>query len=183
MKLENNGIGKTKFIVVVGIFSAIAFILQIIGSAIGIKVSGFLEIEISDIPALIISMAYGPLAGVCTELIKNILHCFVTTTGFVGEFANFAVNAMFCFASGIIYKYHKTFKTAIISLVIGVVAMCVTGIFTNLFVMLPLYMKGADFATRTDLVLKVILPFNVLRGLIITTLTTILYKRISKVIK
>ena len=64
---------RTKLVVVVGIFSAIAFILQVIGSMMGIKVGGFLEIEISDLPALIVSLAYGPLFGVLVEFIKNIL--------------------------------------------------------------------------------------------------------------
>ena len=73
-------ISKTKFIVYVGIFSAIAFILQFIGSLMGLKVGGFLEIEFSDLPPLILTFYFGPLAGVLTELIKNILHLFLTQT-------------------------------------------------------------------------------------------------------
>ena len=42
---------KTNFIVKVGAFSAIAFVLQVIGSLMSIKVAGFLEVEISDLPA------------------------------------------------------------------------------------------------------------------------------------
>ena len=55
---------KTKMIVTVGVFSAIAFMLQMIGSFMGLKIGGFLEIEFSDVPALILALAYGPLAGV-----------------------------------------------------------------------------------------------------------------------
>lgn len=173
----------TKKVVVVGIFSAIAFMLQMLGSIIGLKVGGFLEIEFSDLPALIISMAYGPLVGVLIELVKNLLHCAVTTTGFVGEFANFAVNGIFCFVAGSIYKRHKTFKTAIISLLLGVIAMVVGGLFTNLFVMLPLYMPQAEFSAKLSLVLGLIVPFNAVRGLVLVLITSLLYKRISRVIK
>lgn len=173
----------TKKIVVIGIFSAIAFMLQMIGSIVGLKVGGFLEIEFSDLPALIISMAYGPLVGVLIELVKNLLHCAVTTTGFVGELANFAVNGIFCFVAGSIYKRHKTFKTAIIALVLGVVAMVIGGIFTNLFIMLPLYMPQAEFSAKLSLVLGLIVPFNAVRGLVLVLITSILYKRISRVIK
>ena len=60
---------KVDFIAKVGIFSAIAFVLQLLGSIVP-KVSGFLEVEVSELPALIMSLALGPMAGVMVELIK-----------------------------------------------------------------------------------------------------------------
>lgn len=178
-----NKVNRTKFVVVVGIFSGIAFVLQVIGSMLGLKVGGFLEIEISDLPALIISLAYGPLAGVMCELIKNLLHCTMTSTGLVGEFANFIMNGTMCLAAGIVYKYNRTFKGAITALLAGSLAMVLAGVAANLYIMLPLYMKDADFVTRLGLVLKIILPFNIARGLAISASTVIVYKKISKLIK
>ncbi len=176
-------LNKTKFVVVVGIFSGIAFILQVLGSIMGLKVGGFLEIEISDLPALIIALAYGPLAGVMCELIKNLLHCTMTSTGLVGEFANFIMNGMMCLAAGFVYKYNKTYKGAILALLAGTAAMAAGGILANLYIMLPLYMSEASFTARLDLVLKVILPFNIVKGLGISVITLLVYKKISKLIK
>ena len=51
----------------------------------------FLKIDISDLTALLGGVALGPMAGVTIALLKNLLQ-FVTgmsTTGGVGEFANF----------------------------------------------------------------------------------------------
>ena len=174
---------KTKFLVHVGIFSAIAFILQFIGSMIGLKVSGFLEIELSDIPPLILTFYYGPLAGVLCELIKNILHCFITSTGFVGELANFVINGTMCFVAGIIYKHIRTFKGAVISLCAATIAMAIAGILANFYIMLPLYMPGVAFLEKFRLVMYTILPFNLVKGAVISILTLLLYKRISKAIK
>lgn len=174
---------KTKFLVNVGIFSAIAFILQFIGSLMGLKVGGFLEIEFSDLPPLILTFYYGPLAGVLCELVKNILHCFITSTGFVGEFANFVMNGTMCFVAGIIYKNIRTFKGAIISLCAATVAMVIAGILTNLYIMLPLYMPDANFLAKFNLVMYTILPFNIIKGIVTSILTLLLYKRISKAIK
>ncbi len=174
---------KTKLLVNVGIFSAIAFILQFIGSMIGLKVGGFLEIEFSDLPPLILTFYYGPLAGVLCELIKNLLHCFITSTGFVGEFANFVINGAMCFVAGMIYKHIRTFKGAIISLCAATVAMVIAGIWANLYIMLPLYMPAADFSQKFQLVMYTILPFNIAKGAVISILTLLLYKRISKAIK
>ncbi len=181
--LNKRGITRTKMVVTVGIFSAIAFILQLIGSFIGLKVGGFLEIEFSDIPALIVALAYGPLSGILVELVKNVLHCAVTSTGFVGEFANFVINGILCFTAGIIYKKYRTYKGAIIALFIATVMMSLAGILVNRYIMLPLYMPDAPKEVIYTLVMGTILPFNIVKGLVISLITVLLYKRISKIIK
>jgi len=175
----NKRTNKIRLSVFVGVFSAIAFILQLIGSMAGIKVSGFLEVEISDLPALIIALAYGPLAGVLCELIKNLLHLTVSTTGFVGELANFVINGTLCYVAGMIYKHNKTFRGALCSLIFGVFAMLIMGIVANLYIMLPLYMPAAPFHAKMTLVLSTMLPFNAVRGFVLSLLTLLLYKRIS----
>ena len=176
-------ISNTKLVVSVGIFSAIAFLLQLLGSMMGIKVSGFLEIEISDLPALIVALAYGPLAGVLTEFIKNLLHCAVTSTGFVGEFSNFVINGTMCLAAGLVYKYNKSFKGALIALLVGTLTMSFVGIFSNLYIMLPLYMPTAEIGFKMKLVLGTILPFNIIKGMVLSVITVLVYKKISKLIK
>lgn len=167
----------------IGVFSAIAYVLQMLGSFIGLKVGGFLEVEFSDIPPIILTFAYGPLAGVISELVKNLLHCFTTTTGFVGELANFAINGTFCFVAGIIYKYIKNIKGAIISLSAGTIAMSVAGIFSNLYIMLPLFMPTAPFNVKIDLVLYTILPFNIIKGIVVSVITLLIYKKLSPILK
>ncbi len=174
---------RIDFIVKVGVFSAIAFVLQVIGSMMSIKVAGFLEVEISDLPAMIMSLALGPMAGVMVELIKNLLHTTMTSTGFVGELANFVVNGAFVFVLGAIYRKNKTKKGAIISLIVATLALAIIGIFVNMFIMLPLYMPNADFITRLNLALYTIAPFNLARGTVLSLITIFIYKRISGILK
>ena len=174
---------NVKKIVMVGTFSAIAFMLQMIGSMMNLNVGGFLEIELSDLPALIVAFAYGPVAGVLVELLKNLLHCFVTSTGLVGEFANFVINGVFVATAGLIYKYHKNFKGAVISLIAATVTMAIAGIFVNLYVMLPLYMPDAPISSVMPLVLGTILPFNLVMGLVVSVITMLIYKKISPILK
>ena len=166
----------------VGVFSAIAFVLQLMGRFIP-KVGGFLEIEFSDLPAIIISFAEGPLAGVLVELIKNLLHLVISTSGFVGEFANFVVNGAFVFTLGAIYKHKKTKKNAVISLLVSTCVLAIAAFFINLYIMLPLYMGDADFATKLNIVAFTITPFNIVRGLVLSAITMLIYKKISRIIK
>ncbi len=174
---------RTNFIVKVGVFSAIAFVLQVIGSLMSIKVAGFLEVEVSDLPAIIIAFAVGPWAGVCVELIKNLLHCTISSTGFVGELANFAVNGVLVFACGMLYKRNKTKKGAVIALCAATLLMSGASILTNLFIMLPLYMPAVSFENKLNLTLSVIVPFNLCRGAALSVITMVIYKKISTFIK
>ena len=174
---------NTKTYISIGIFSAIAFLLQVLGSVMGLKIGGFLEIEISDLPALIMTFAFGPLAGVLTEFIKNLLHCSITSTGFVGELANFVMNGTLCAVAGIIYRYRKTRTGAVVSLLAGTVAMAIAGVLANLYIMLPLYMPTAPFDAKMQLVLFTILPFNLVRGLTLSVITFFLYKKISPLLR
>lgn len=174
---------KIDFIVKVGAFAAIAFVLQIIGSMMAIKVAGFLEVEISDLPAMIIAFAVGPVAGVMVELIKNLLHLTVSSTGFVGELANFVINGIFVFVCGTLYRRNKTRKGAVISLIVATLVMTVSGVLVNCFMMLPLYMPQADFAERLTLAMYTIAPFNLVRGSALSVITILIYKRISGLLK
>ncbi len=170
---------RIKKMVMVAVFSAISFALQMIAPF--PKVGGFLEIEFSDLPALILAFAYGPVAGLLAELIKNLLHLTVSTTGFVGEFANFIVNGIFVTVAGLIYMKRKTFKTAIVSLVVATVAMAVAGVFVNLYIMLPMFRIPQEL--RLGLTMGTIFPFNLVKGAVTSLITMLIYKRISPIIK
>ena len=166
-----------------GALSAIAFILQVIGSAMGLKVGGFLEIEFSDFPAIIGALALGPVWGVMIEFIKNFLHLSISSTGFVGELANFIVNGVFVFVIGALYKANKTKKGAVISLIVGTIVMTVIAMGTNLYIMLPLYMKTAPFMVKLNLVLSTITPFNLVRGAVLSVITLLSYKKLRPLLK
>lgn len=172
---------KSNLAVKIGVFSAIAFVLQLLH--LPFKIGGFLEMEFSDLPAIIISFAEGPLAGVLVELIKNLLHLATTSTGFVGEFANFVTSGAFVFTLGMIYRHNKTKKNAVIALLAATVVLAVFAFFSNLYILLPLYMKGADFGTKLRIAAFTITPFNICKGLILSAITMLIYKRISRIIK
>lgn len=167
----------------VGMLSAAAFILQLLGTYMGIKVGGFLDVEISDLPAIIGALALGPSAGVMIELVKNVLHCFVTTTAFVGEAANFIVNGVFVLTAGLVYRAHKTKKTAFIALLLGTVLMSAAAVLANMFLLLPLYVPNLSFSERFSLVLTLITPFNLCKGFLLSVITAAIYKKISPVLK
>ncbi len=169
---------RVKKITRIAVLSAIAFVLQMLGSLVPKIV--FLEIEFSDLPALIAAFAMGPMAGVLVELIKNLLHSFSTSTGLVGELANFTVNGIFVFTAGMIYKHNRTHRGALISMLVAVITMTLAAIAVNLFIMLPLYLPpSTTFAEKMHLVATLITPFNLVRGLVISLITYLCYKKLK----
>lgn len=132
---------------------------------------------------------------------KNILHLLIegTTTAGVGDFANFLIGCAFVVPAGIIYRRKKSRKTSVIGMTVGGIFMIIAGCVLNAFVLLPVYGKafglpmevliGMGTAVNpaiTDLATFAILavaPFNLLKAVLVSGITLLLYKHISPILK
>lgn len=162
--------------------AAMAIVLQLMGAVLP-KVSGFLDVEFSDLPAIIGTLALGPVCGIAIEAVKNVIHCAVSTTGFVGELANFIVNGTFVLVLGVMYKIKKTKKMAIIGFSLATVVYTFAAMATNYYLMFPLYMADAPKEVMWSIILTAVTPFNIIKGVILSVITMLIYKRLSPVIK
>lgn len=179
----------------ISLMGVIAFVIMFLEFAIPIFPS-FLKIDISDIPAIITGFALGPIAGVAVELVKNILHLFRTSTSGIGELANFLVGSAFVFPAAYLYSKKKDKKTAIMGMMIGTISMAVVGGIANYYILLPFYsnfipieaivgMAAAVNSLVVDLktlILYAIIPFNLVKGIVLTLITIPVYKKVSKVL-
>lgn len=161
----------------------------------------FYELDFSELPVLIGSFALGPVAGVVIELCKILLKLVIkgTTTAFVGDFANFIVGCSMVVPAAIIYHRFRTKKAALVSLVTGTAIMTVFGSVFNAFYLLPAFADlygmpldsiiamgqeiNGNINSVATLVLFAVVPFNLLKGAVLTILTMLLYKHISPIIK
>lgn len=159
----------------------------------------FLKIDFSDIPAILGAFALGPFAGMLIELLKNLLHLvLLSKTAGVGELANFIVGAAFVISAGIIYTRNKTRMGALAALLTGVIVSSIVATVANYFVFLPLYETVLGFPMEAvvgmgkainpsikDLntfVVYSILPFNLLKGAIISIISFLSYKKLSPIL-
>ena len=176
--------------------AAVAFVLQFLEFPMQLSPS-FAKFDLSDLPALIGAFAYGPLWGVVIEAVKNALHLFQTQTGGIGELANFLMGAALVFPAGLIYQKHKSRKTALIGCTVGSLCMGVMAALANYFILLPMFeifmpmdeMIEAFAAvipfihSKLDVVLLNALPLNIIKGLVVSLVTMLLYKRLSPILK
>ncbi len=148
---------------------------------------GFLKFDFGEVPAVLAVMTMGPIAGIAVELIKNILHWLLSgsPTGVpVGEIANFVTGLLFIMPVYLIFNKFRTKKGLRTGLIAGTIAMAVGMSVLNYFVFLPAYtyFLGAPPVTGDALYTMIvlgILPFNFVKGLIIMTLSLLLYNRMK----
>ncbi len=187
---------STRKIVVTGLLAALSSALMYLNFALPFAPS-YLKIDFSDFPALLASFSVGPLSGFAVCFIKNLLSLPASNTGFVGELSNFLLSSSFVLISGIYYKFHKTKKGALISVIIGALSMALFAIFTNYFFVYPAYSRimpieviigmSSEIVPYIDSVIKVVLlfnfPFTLLKGILNAFVTFVLYKRLSHIIQ
>ncbi len=158
----------------------------------------FLKLDISDLPSLIAAFAMGPMAGVITQLLKNILSFLIegSSTGGVGEISNFLVGSVFVYTAGIIYYRKKTFKRAVLGLIVGVILMSMFASISNYFVIFPLYSKilpldqiiqlasqlNRFVVDYKSLIIYAVVPFNLLKGTIVSVITLLVYKKVAPIL-
>ncbi|MFI3208544.1 MAG: ECF transporter S component [Eubacteriales bacterium] len=179
----------------IGMLAAIAVILMLFQIPLPFA-PAFYQIDLSEVPVLIGSFAMGPIAGMMIELVKILLNLLIngTKTAGVGEVANFLIGCALCMPAGIIYRMNKTKKNAVIGLVVGTIFMTVVGSLLNAYVLLPAYalafqmpidglvaMGSAINGNITDLmtfVLYAVAPFNLLKGVVVSVIVLVSYKKI-----
>ena len=190
----NNSRKYTSFITRVSVLAALAFVIMLLEIRIPFF-PDFLKIDLSDIPALLAAFAMGPWSAVAVELIKNLLHLMKAETAGIGEMANFLVGSSLVIPAGYIYKYMKNKKGAFVSLVAGTITMAVFASLFNYFVLLPLYAVVLKFpieaivglGTKVNsnitnvktLIVFAILPFNIIKGVIVSIFVMLMYKKLS----
>ena len=190
----------TREIVTIGMLGAIAVVLMLFEIPLPFA-PPFYEIDFSEVPVLVGCFALGPVAGALIEFVKILLNLVIngSATAGVGELANFCIGCSFCIPAGIIYKRKKTKKGAMLGLISGTFIMTFLGCFINAYIMLPTYAKAFKIpiegliemgtkvnASITDLftfVMFAVVPFNMLKGVLVSVIVILIYKKISPIIK
>jgi riboflavin transporter FmnP len=193
--MKDNKLNK---LIKISLLGCIAFILMYIEIPLPIFPS-FLRIDIGDLPALLGAFAFGPMAGVLVELVKNILYAiFKGNTALIGESANFVIGSVLVYISGIIYKKKKTKKGALLGLLVGGIAMTIAGAVLNYFVLLPLYETVLGFKISAvvgmgaainhnvkdlnSFIIWIIVPYNILKVFVVSVVTLAVYKSLSPIL-
>lgn len=190
---------NTHYISYTAIFAALSGVLMLVEIPLFFA-PPFYKLDLSELPVLICTFYLGPVAGVMCELLKVLVKLLLkgTTTAFVGDFANFVVGCSFILPASIIYHAKPGKKTALVGMVVGTLVMTIFGSSFNGIYLIPkfaeLYGMPLDaiigMGTKvngainsvTTLVVFAVVPFNLVKGVLVSLLTFLLYKRISPIL-
>ena len=191
---------KVRTMAQVGMLSAIAVVLMLFEIPLPFA-PAFYEIDFSEVPVLVGCFAMGPAAGVAIEFLKILLNFAIngTATAGVGEIANFLIGCSLVVPAALIYKFKKTRTGAIVGMAAGTVFMTALGWLLNAFVLLPTYAVAfgmpidglvqmgtavnSAIDSLTTFVLFAVAPFNLLKGVLVSLIVFLIYKKISPVFK
>lgn len=200
LKIKRRALSSARSISFIAMFSAIAAALMYIEFPLFFA-PPFYQIDFSEIPVLICTFYLGPVAGVVCEFMKILLKLFLkgTSTAFVGDFANFVVGCSLVLPAGIVYHIKKNKKTAILGMAAGTVVMTAFGSAFNAIYLLPKFAQlygmpleaiiamgteaNASITSVSTLVLFAVVPFNLLKGIVVSVITLLLYKRIERLFR
>ena len=188
-KKRTAGIFTTFNLTRMALLAAMASILFLVE----IPVVAFYKLDLSNIPVLLGAFSMGTVPGIIILALKCCLALLRTTSAGVGDLADFLMSAALIIPASVIYHRNKTRKTALIGMAIGTLCMVVVGVLANKFIMLPFYMGayhmdmdgilkfanvgGVD--SEWKLLLLITAPFNLLKGVVLSIVTGLIYKPLS----
>lgn len=187
-------------VTIIGICAAIAAVLHVLDFPLLFLAPEFYKLDFSEVPVLLCGFYLGPSATVACEGVKILLKLLLkgTSTAFVGDFANFAVGCSLVLPATILYHIRKTRKGAVLGMVVGTLILTIFGSAFNAIYLLPKFSQlfglpldtivsmGTAIHTGirdiTTFVLLCVAPLNLLKGIAVSVLTLLLYKRAEKIL-
>lgn len=179
-------------IAVLAAVSSVLFMIEI-------PIVAFYQLDLSNLPVLLAGFSMGPLAGLMVLVVKDLLGLLHSSSMGVGELADFITAFFMLIPASLIYRRNKTKKSALIGLIVGTVCMVISGVLVNMYIMIPFYQKVMNFPVEAIIgigqaifpsidnlwkfVLMITGPFNLLKGVVISLLTFLLYKRLGFLLK
>lgn len=174
---------RNKTLVTVAILGALAWVISMFSFPL-LPSAGFLKIDFSDLVILLGMNLLGLWPGVMIALIRSLLSYLVSfgEMGFpIGDTAAFIASLSFTIPIYFIKQKKESFRwhQGVASLG-GTISLTVTLTVLNYFVLFPLYQKvmGLNLGSVFDYLLLAVIPFNLLKGAIVSLLFFLVYDKI-----
>lgn len=194
---------SSSYLAKLAILTAISFVLYTyVKFPLPFMFPSFLDMQFSELPALLAGFSMGPFSGCLVIVLKCLMKLPLSSTSFVGELTDIIIGIAFVLPASIIYRISKDKKHAITGLLTGTLLTVIVSVIINRFVSIPFYVEvffGSNWQilinmlsvlypgiTRSNFytyyLLLGIVPFNILRSFVVSFLTFLLYKRLSKLL-
>ncbi len=178
VQFQNTNRWDTKQLVTMALMCAISTLFMFVQIPL-LPAAPFLTYDPSLVPAMVVGFAYGAGPGVAVGSLAIVIHALITGD-WVGALMNFVAALLFVLPAAVVYSKMRTYKGAIIGLVLGVVCATLGSIASNLTIGVWFWYGSADVIL--PLMVPAVIPFNLLKTVLNSVLTLVVYKAISNLI-
>ena len=179
LESKNKSRMDTRKMVVLAVMAALAYIVMVV---VKVPVVLFLKYEPKDVIITISGFMFGPLASLVTSAVVSLIEMVtVSDTGPIGALMNFIGTSAFACTAAIIYKKFHTIKGAFAGLCISTLFMTIVMLAWN-YLITPIYM-GTPRDVVAGMLLPAFLPFNLIKGVLNSALTMLIYKPLSNIMR
>ncbi|MCG0573253.1 ECF transporter S component [Lactiplantibacillus plantarum] len=171
----------------IALLGAIAYILMLLEFPI-LPVAPWMKIDFSDIPILIGLFLFGVGGAFVITIIKLLLHSAMM--GFaiydlIGSFASFLGTAVLILAFALVLRYYRDNPKwrMPVAIVVATIGLVVIESLANLTFVLPFYLQVMGMKLSMSLntvVLVAVIPFNLIKGLLVGNVFWLVYQRLAK---
>lgn len=174
---------KTEKMVVTALLASFSYLLLFLEIPI-LPTFGWLKLDFSDIPILIGSFILGPVAGITIAFIRSLLNYMMSggdVLSLIGNTTGFLASVIFMLPIYYMVKRENNNKNLIIGMIISSSLLTIFMSIANYFVITPLYISllGMDFGIPiAQMVLYGIVPFNIIKGIAVSVVFFISYKKL-----
>lgn len=176
---------RTNIIVKAALLVALGFVLSYFEIPV-LPMFPWLKVDLSAVPILLGGFAFGPLVGVAMEFFRNFLVFTVkgSSSGGVGEIANFLIVGSYVLTASFIYLKTKTLRGAILGTMAGTAVMMVVAMLANVYILIPLFFpNGMEANFFRSYVTFGIPVFNLIKGAAISFVGVLFYSKVAFLIK
>ncbi|AND80084.1 ECF transporter S component [Streptococcus pantholopis] len=181
---------KTRQMAYIAILSALSFLLMYIQFPL-IPSAGFLQVDFSILPVLLGLVIFDLSSAYAILIIRTLLKLLLNNGGvstLIGLPMNFVALGLFVLALALLWNKKRTVKNYIVGSVVGTLGLTGAMFILNYIYAVPLYARFAHFDIDALLGLgnylfAMVIPFNLLEGLIFAVTFLLLYTCLEPVLK
>ena len=191
---------QVRMIAFVGLMGAVSTVLMLLRFPLPF-LPPFLSFDLSGVMEIMGGYMFGPVGAFFVILVKILLQLIIqgSLSFGTGEIQGLMLSCAYVMPAIAIYHWKKSKKTAIIGMAVSTVAVSVTAVFTNLYMIIPFYAQLAGMTMddivsmctavnpamkdAVSMVLLGIVPFNLIKYGATSVVTFFVYKRLSNVIR
>lgn len=145
--------------------------------------AAFLEYDMGDVPVLIATFLFGPLAGTAVLVVESLIQALTVSaqSGWVGFVMHVCSSGVFLIAAGLIYKKFPSIKGLLAALTVGSILMTLVMIPLNLI--FTVHFLGSPREVVMDMLVPAIIPFNLFKAVLNSVVAGILFVPLQKILK